>query len=48
MNLFNFGKKKDFMEIEFDRENGVMKIKTNRDLTPKDIIDILRKELSEE
>lgn len=47
MNLFNFGKKKDFMEVELDRENGVMKITTNRSLTPREIMDILRKELEE-
>lgn len=47
-NLFNLGKEKDFMEVEVDRENGRMTITTNRELSPKDIIDILREHLGDE
>lgn len=51
MNLFNLGKNKkeeDFLEVEVDKENGRMVIKTNRELSPKEIMDILEEHLGDE
>lgn len=45
MNLFNIGKKKDDIEVEVDEENGRMTIVTSRNLTPDEIIEIMKRYL---
>ena len=46
-NLFNIGKKKDFMEVEIDVDKGRMVIHTNKVLSPEEIIEILEQHLGD-
>lgn len=47
-NLFNIGKKKDYMDVKIDKAHGIMTITTDKELSPKEIMDILREHLGDE
>lgn len=50
MNLFKIGKpkEKEYINIDIDRERGTMFIETNKELSPEEILEILREQLGDD